>query len=164
MASLQTNRTDPSISQEPAGVLAQFAGTRVLFVDDELINCVRMQRALEDAGIAVVKTAYDGYEALARHEAEPFDIILLNYIMPRMRGTEVIGALRGRGDTVPVILHSACTRADIERGCHGHLPVSRFVQSPFLEEDYVDAVRAVLLEADAARRTHQSSSGEGKRQ
>jgi CheY-like chemotaxis protein len=149
----QIDRTDLAAPPGSAGVLAQFADRRVLFVDDEIISCVRMQRALEDEGIRVVRTAYDGMKALALHEAEPFDIILLNYIMPRMEGTEVVGILRGRGDRVPVILHSACTRADIERRCHGHLPVSRFVQSPFTEADYIDAVREVLLEAAAGQRT-----------
>jgi CheY-like chemotaxis protein len=164
MTSLQAHPTGASISQETADILAQFAGKRVLFVDDEAINCLRMQRALRDAGIAVVKTACDGEEALARHEAEPFDIILLNEIMPRMRGTGVLSQLRRRGDHVPIIMHSACTLADIERQYGGQLPASRFVQSPFVEADYVEAVRAVVLEADVARRMRENSSGEGKRQ
>jgi CheY-like chemotaxis protein len=161
MATLQTNSTGLSISQQPEGALAQFADARVLFVDDELISCVRMQRALQDAGIRVVRTAYDGMRGLALHEAEPFDIILLNEIMPRMRGTNVLKALRRRGDRVPVVVHSACTLADIERRCHGPLPASKFVQSPFTEADYIETVRDVLM--GAARASLPGASGIAKK-
>jgi CheY-like chemotaxis protein len=129
-----------------------------------------MQQALEDAGIRIVRTARDGTEALALHAAEPFDIILLNYIMPVMTGIEVLGILRARDDNVPIIMHSGCTRAAVERLCRG-LSISRFVQSPFTEPEYLESVRAVLTEEPRTSpsagetsndRTRQSSS-EGRR-
>ncbi len=71
-------------------------GVRVLLVDDSDINLEVAQRILEREG-AVVTCAGNGAAALEllRHDAEAFDIVLMDVQMPVMDGTEATARIRG---------------------------------------------------------------------
>ena len=59
---------------------------RVLVVDDNDDNLYTLTRRLRREGYADLATARDGAEALARLEAEPFDLVLLDVMMPVLGG------------------------------------------------------------------------------
>jgi len=83
--------------------------TRVLVADDSETVLLMLQRRLEMAGYEVV-TAADGKEALEqlkRAGGEQPDLILLDAMMPRMSGVEVLRELRGSGSEIPVLIISA---------------------------------------------------------
>jgi two-component system response regulator MprA len=83
--------------------------TRVLVADDSETVLLMLQRRLEMEGYDVV-TATDGFEALERLKeagAKEPDVILLDAMMPRMSGTEVLGELRESGSKIPVLMISA---------------------------------------------------------
>ena len=89
--------------------------------------------------------AENGAEALELHEQRRFDLILLNHKMPRLTGLDTLNALRSRGDTVPVIIHSASLR---EEDVHAlALDVSAFVDLPFSIRLYLQTVKDVLSRA-----------------
>jgi two-component system response regulator AtoC len=79
---------------------------RVLVVDDE----AKMQRVLE---IMLKRMGHDvvcagnGHEALAALEQTPCDLIISDLRMPGMTGIELLQALRGQGNDVPVIIMTA---------------------------------------------------------
>jgi len=76
---------------------------RVLVVDDEISILTFAQRALSDAGYDVV-VASDGPEALRILEAErPFDVFVVDVMMPQMRGDELGRQLRQRDPDVKVL-------------------------------------------------------------
>lgn len=54
-----------------------------------------------------VETARDGQQALDLLEEAAFDVVLLDYTMPRLDGGGLIAALRERQNEVPVLLSSA---------------------------------------------------------
>lgn len=78
----------------------------VLCVDDELIGLQVRKILLERAGYRVL-TALDGSLGLAIFEAEPVEVVVLDYSMPGMDGGEVAGRMRQVKPHVPILLLSA---------------------------------------------------------
>lgn len=81
---------------------------RILIVDDEHANRVLMQAFLAPVDCDIVLAA-DGEEALARFEEDNIDLIILDIMMPRLSGLDVLRRIRARTDRpwTPVILATA---------------------------------------------------------
>ncbi|MGQ3293662.1 MAG: response regulator, partial [Shinella sp.] len=86
-----------------------FPQARVLIVDDIEDNRDVLARRLRRQGIVNVVQAGDGLEALEKVRAEPFDLILLDVMMPRMNGIDALQALNDEGwlKTTAVVMISA---------------------------------------------------------
>ena len=80
--------------------------SKVLIVDDEPRIRDMLGRVLVGEGHTSV-TAADGAEALDHLVSQPVDLVLLDLVMPRRNGLEVLRELRGRGAMPPVIVLSA---------------------------------------------------------
>jgi DNA-binding response OmpR family regulator len=76
---------------------------KVLIVEDERLIAKPLAMKLQFSGFEV-KNAYDGEEALTMMKEEKFDVILLDLMMPRVDGFDVLRELKKRGDTTPVIV------------------------------------------------------------
>ncbi len=92
----------------PAGVL--FAASRngirrILSVDDEPGILLTRQPILEKAGYGVL-SAVDGEQALHFFDAHAVDLVLLDYLMPRMDGGAVAQEMKKHKPLVPVIIVS----------------------------------------------------------
>ena len=55
--------------------------------------------------------AFDGEEGLERLARESFDVIILDVMMPRLNGYEVLEQMRGGGITTPVLMLTALGQA-----------------------------------------------------
>jgi CheY-like chemotaxis protein len=131
----------PERSEFRPPVLEAFADKRVLVADNELAILRSLILALREQGIRVVRGAENGVEALEMHGQRPFHLIMLNHNMPRLKGVDVLKKLRGSGDTVPVIMHSASlSEADVRRL---GLALNAFVDAPF-PSFYLPVVEEVL--------------------
>jgi CheY-like chemotaxis protein len=69
------------------------AGTKILLVDDSKFLRLATERALTRAGYEVI-TAADGEEAMQRAAKEKPDVILLDMMLPKMTGPDVLKALK----------------------------------------------------------------------
>ncbi len=78
---------------------------RILVVDDEPLIVKGLKYSLEQDGYSVDE-AYDGEEALGKAGSTPYDLILLDVMLPKMNGMEVCQRLREKTD-VPVIMLTA---------------------------------------------------------
>lgn len=101
---------------------------RILVIDDDEINRHIMTRQLERQGHTVV-TADSGKEALSLLRQVPFDIIILDVMMPDMNGFQVLEQLKGNEhfSDMPVIIISALEDSQamakcIEMGAEDYLP------------------------------------------
>jgi len=118
--------------------------TRILIVDDEEWVCTLVGRYLEQAGYDVT-TATNGEKALAKFESFRPDLIILDWMLPRVDGLEVARRVRMQS-SVPIIMLTA--RADeIDRieGLNGG--ADDYVVKPFSARELEVRVRAVLRRA-----------------
>ncbi len=79
---------------------------RVLIAEDDPGIRSVIERGLTEAGYVVDGVA-DGAEALAYLETYEYEVVVLDWRMPRVTGVEVIRALRKRDNTVPILLLTA---------------------------------------------------------
>jgi len=79
---------------------------RVLIVEDDLEAAVAMTRGLTEAGHDC-RTAADGELGLAAAGSEPFDVLIVDRMMPRLDGVSMVERLRASGDQTPVLFLSA---------------------------------------------------------
>lgn len=101
----------------------------ILIVDDDEMNRYTLARRLRREGYQDLTEAADGIAALALLRSRPFDLVLLDVMMPGMNGYEVLRTLKSdpvlRG--IPVIMISALDAVDgavrcIELGAEDYLP------------------------------------------
>lgn len=121
---------------------------RILAVDDERHIVRLIQVNLERAGYQVA-TAFDGPEALKKVESEKPDLIVLDVMMPRMDGFEVLKRLRASPETreIPVIMLTAKTQdADVFRGWSAG--VSAYLTKPFNPLELITFVKRIFSGAD----------------
>jgi len=78
---------------------------RLLLVDDNKLGLAARKVVLEELGFDV-QTSLDAKEALALIACHPFDLVITDYKMPSMCGTEFIREVRQMRPTLPVILIS----------------------------------------------------------
>ncbi len=102
--------------------------SRILVVDDNEANRDMLSRRLARQGHGVAM-ASSGQEALDSLAAQPFDLVLLDIMMPGMNGYEVLERLKGDAALrhIPVIMITAMTEMEsivrcIEMGAEDHLP------------------------------------------
>lgn len=118
--------------------------TRVLVVDDDPDGLAMMCRLLQAHGLAV-ETACDGVRALDALRGTPFDLVLLDVMMPSMTGIEVLNRIRAdvRHAHVPVILVTARDGdADLLEGYR--LGADYYIPKPFTPQQLLHGVSMVL--------------------
>ena len=79
---------------------------RILLIEDELGLVMTLTDRLTREGYAV-EPAHDGEAGLARATGEPFDLIILDVMLPRRGGFDVCRDLRQRGVKTPIIMLTA---------------------------------------------------------
>src|SRR5262245_58134714 len=79
---------------------------RILIVEDEPGIVLTLTDRLQSDGFHV-ETADDGETGLERASTEPFDLILLDVMLPKKSGLDVCRDLRQRGITTPIIMLTA---------------------------------------------------------
>jgi class 3 adenylate cyclase len=100
----------------------------ILVVDDNRMNRIKLWRVLEQQGHSV-GLAENGQQALEKLREEPFDLVLLDIVMPEMDGFQVLEHLKSDSALrpIPVIVISAVDEMQsvvrgIEMGAEDYLP------------------------------------------
>ena len=117
----------------------------VLVVDDEFGVAEVLQSILEDEGYRVV-TAINGKQALTRLNEHTADLILLDYMMPIMDGTQTLAAIRKDPafKNVPVIMMSSLEEAAVRETCTDY---DSFLRKPFRAMAVVRLVAELLSQS-----------------
>ncbi len=118
----------------------------ILVVDDEPQIVKVLRGYLEKAGYRVV-TAEDGRQALAQHEREKPDLVLLDLNLPAVDGIEVARRMRTATNT-PLIMVTARVE-ETDRLVGLEIGADDYISKPFSPREVVARVRAVLRRANA---------------
>jgi heavy metal response regulator len=118
---------------------------RVLIVEDERKISAYVKRGLEESGYAV-DAAYTGQEALDWAEAAPYDVIILDILLPAKDGLAVCRELRQRGDRTPVLMLTARDTVD-DRVAGLDAGADDYLVKPFAMKELLARLRALTRRA-----------------
>jgi DNA-binding response OmpR family regulator len=93
----------------------------------------------------------DGTAALGKARGRPYDIVILDVMLPGMSGTDVCRALRSESD-VPIVMLTA-RDAEIDRVLGLELGADDYVTKPFSTAELLSRVRAILRRRELDRAT-----------
>lgn len=124
---------------------------RVLVVDDEQDILDPIRYALEQDGFDV-DTMGDGLAALEAARAEPYDVIVLDIMLPGMSGIDVCRTLRSESD-IPIVMLTA-RDAEVDRVLGLELGADDYVTKPFSIAELVSRIRAILRRRELDRQAH----------
>jgi two-component system, OmpR family, alkaline phosphatase synthesis response regulator PhoP len=121
---------------------------RILLVEDEPGLVLTLADRLTQEGYAV-ESAGDGESGLERAAGELFDLILLDVMLPRLGGFELLRELRQRGRQTPVIMLSARGQV-VDKVAGLKLGADDYVTKPFEMAELLARIEAKLRRAPAA--------------
>jgi DNA-binding response OmpR family regulator len=119
--------------------------SQILLVDDETDITTNLASFLERSGFSAA-TASDGEEALEQIEILEPNIIILDVLMPKLDGREVLRRLRHMGNWTPVILLTQVGGAS-ERAMALEEGADDYLNKPFEPQELVARIRSVLRRA-----------------
>ena len=120
---------------------------KLLFAEDDLDLSLGVKALLERSGY-LVDVVHDGAEAVAYAEAETYDGMILDWMMPEKDGVEALREMRARGIRVPCILLTARDAVEdrvtgLDAGADDYLP------KPFNAKELLARIRAMLRRREA---------------
>lgn len=119
---------------------------KVLIVDDEEVLRMLIEDTLEDLDNVETHTAENGGEALARLAAEPYDLVILDYMMPVMTGIEVLNELDGELKNRTPIMMLTAKAQEMDRNRAREAGARYFMPKPFSPMELLQLVEDILSE------------------
>jgi len=115
---------------------------RILVIEDDPGVASFIQRGLREAAFAV-DLAADGEEGLHLATTEPYDLVVLDLMLPKRDGFSVLRAVRQKGLSIPIICLTA--RDAVDDRVHGlDLGADDYLVKPFSFSEFLARVRALL--------------------
>jgi DNA-binding response OmpR family regulator len=130
---------------------------RILIVEDERPIAEFVQRGLEAEGYSV-GCAYDGEQGLAMALTGDYALVILDLLLPKLGGLEVIKAIRERDDSIPVLMLTALAETeDVVTGLD--LGATDYLTKPFAFAELLARIRAHLRQPGQASGTELEVGG-----
>jgi DNA-binding response OmpR family regulator len=124
---------------------------RILVVEDERPIAEFVQRGLEAEGYSV-SCAYDGEDGLAMALTGDYSLVVLDVLLPKLSGLDVIRSIREHDESLPVIMLTALAETDdVVTGLD--LGASDYLTKPFAFAELLARIRAHLRQPGQASAT-----------
>jgi len=123
---------------------------RILIVEDDESILLGLRMNLEAEGYEV-EVASDGDSGLLRAASGDVDLVILDVMLPKMNGFEVVRQLRAKQRIVPVIMLSA-RGAEMDKVMGLELGAEDYITKPFGLAELLARVKAVLRREDLTRK------------
>ncbi len=119
---------------------------RILVVDDEPALLEQISRVLRQQNYTI-DSAADGEEALERLFTDPYDLVLLDIMLPGRDGFSVLAEMRAEKISTPVLMLTA--RGEVEDRVRGlDLGADDYLSKPFSIAELLARIRALLRRAE----------------
>ena len=115
---------------------------RVLVVEDEVSLAELIKEGLEDEGYSV-DLAYDGEEGFDLAANEPYDVIVLDIMLPKKDGFEIVRDLRSDGVKTPVLMLTAKSATE-DKVLGLNSGADDYLTKPFSFDELLARIRALL--------------------
>ena len=113
----------------------------ILLVEDEVALSNAVKRILEQRGF-LVDAVYDGLDAVDYATGMDYSLIILDVMLPKLDGFEVLRRMRARGDSTPVLLLTA--RGEIDDRVTGlDSGANDYLTKPFDSKELLARIRAM---------------------
>ena len=122
---------------------------RILIIEDEQKVSALVKRGLTAERYAVDVTV-DGIEGLEYFEAFPYDLLILDLMLPRLPGTEVLQRIRRKNDHVPILVLTAKDSID-DKVRLFELGADDYLTKPFEFRELLARLRALLRRSGELR-------------
>lgn len=133
------------------------AAGKILVVDDDVDLTVMLGQYLQAEGLRI-EIVHSGEDALEKVAGpEQFDAIILDVMLPKISGVEVLRRIRETSD-VPVIMLTAKGNR-VERAQGIELGADDYIAKPYFPRELVARIRAVLRRRHATRETGSTLRG-----
>jgi two-component system response regulator CpxR len=119
---------------------------RILLIDDDVELCGLLSELLTREGFRL-DAAHDGATGLDRARTGGYDLVILDVMLPRMDGFEVLRSLR-KSSQVPVLMLTA-RGEDVDRIVGLEAGADDYLPKPFHPRELVARIRAILRRIDA---------------
>ena len=123
-------------------------GQKILVVEDDRKAVATIRLYLEHDGFEVA-AAYDGRRGLELLQANRYDLLILDLMLPEVDGLELCRRVRDESSTPIIMLTARTTEEDKLRGLE--MGADDYVSKPFSPRELTARVRAVLRRAAPAR-------------
>src|SRR5579875_2360221 len=125
---------------------------RVLVVEDEPRLAANVATAMREGPGYAVDVSHDGAEATFMCETGHYDLVLLDLMLPKLHGEDVLRTLRSRGDETPVLVLTAVTetRSTIDLLNMG---ADDYMTKPFDLGELIARARALIRRGKGLRQT-----------
>jgi two-component system OmpR family response regulator len=120
-------------------------GMRALIIEDDATIAEFVARGLREAGFAVDR-ASDGEEGLEAALQQPYDLAIVDLMLPKRDGLSIIDELRRRGRTMPVLILSARRSVD-DRVTGLQAGGDDYLTKPFAFAELLARVQALVRRA-----------------
>ncbi len=117
---------------------------RILLVDDDLDLSQMLGQLLELEGFNLT-LAHDGQQGLTLATEQEFDLILLDVMLPKLNGFEVLKSLRSQKQT-PVLMLTA-KGDEIDRVIGLEIGADDYLPKPFNDRELIARIKAILRRA-----------------
>jgi DNA-binding response OmpR family regulator len=131
--------------------MADVSNKKVLVVEDDVFLAQLLTNRISKAGVNVVRAA-DGEEGLSMLRSEKPDLMLLDLILPKKSGFELLEEMRADpalSNTPVIIVSNLGQEGDIKKGRELGA-VEYFVKAKTSIDGLVERVKAILSEGDGA--------------
>jgi putative two-component system response regulator len=120
--------------------------SKIMIVDDEEYNVFVFRKYLRDTGYNNVVQTSDSTQAIAMIESEKPDLLLLDLMMPKVSGVDILAALASNPayDHMPILVLTASSDAQVKQTALG-LGASDFLTKPIDQHELIPRVRNALL-------------------
>src|SRR5438128_1656979 len=129
---------------------------RILVVEDDRDIAQLVELHLRDLGVEPV-LVYDGAEALELALKTPFDMVILDLMLPRVDGLEIARRLRAKTNYTPILMLTARS-SDVDRIVGLELGADDYLTKPFNIRELIARVKALLRRVDALSKSESAEA------